>query len=264
VNVGTIAQIRRYPVKSMGGETLDAAEISLCGLVGDRAYALFDPLDPRIVSASNVTGFPGLLDVRARYVDRVDAPGTLPPIEITFADGTAVRSDDPNASNALSGWFGRRVQLGALADDESRRPAAGKYSMPGTFFDYAPLHLLTDAAIGAVAKNAPSSRISVDRFRPNILVAVDSECGYPENEWTGRSLRIGDHVVVEVTDPCPRCAMATLAQGDLPRDAGVLKAIARRNMVHAPFTDGIQPCLGAYAFVARGGVVGVGDAIRWD
>jgi hypothetical protein len=70
----------------------------------------------------------------------------------------------------------------------------------------------------------------VRRFRPNIVVATapDHE-GFVENDWIGRTLAIGDEVRLRITGPCPRCVMTTLPQGDLPKDAGILRTAAQNN-----------------------------------
>jgi len=211
--VGTVAEIHRYPVKSMGGEALRLASVSQHGLVGDRAYSLFDPLEKRVASAKKSAAFPGLLDFSARYLAGGQESRPLSVVEITFPDGRTIRSDDPACVEALSIWFGRRVELGSVVDLETRRPVAGKYAMAGTFFDYAPLHIVTSAAVASLSLAAPRSTMAIRRFRPNLLVESSSGDGYPENEWVGRRLRIGDHVVVEITDPCPRCVMTTMPRG---------------------------------------------------
>jgi uncharacterized protein YcbX len=48
--VGMVAAVRRYPVKSMLGEDLAAGEFDAGGLVGDRAYALVDEETGKVVS----------------------------------------------------------------------------------------------------------------------------------------------------------------------------------------------------------------------
>jgi len=66
-----------------------------------------------------------------------------------------------------------------------------------------------------------------------------------------RELRIGDDVVLEITDHCPRCVMTTLPQGDLPKDSGILRTAARNNEVH----------VGVDAEVRRAGTVQRGDTV---
>ena len=70
-------------------------------------------------------------------------------------------------------------------------------------------------------------------------------------KWIGQELRVGDDVVLEITDHCPRCVMTTLPQGDLPKDSGILRTAARHNDVH----------VGVYAEVRRGGTVRRGDGV---
>ena len=49
-NVGTLARLWRFPVKSMQGEQLEHAELLPPGLLGDRAFALIDVATGRVVS----------------------------------------------------------------------------------------------------------------------------------------------------------------------------------------------------------------------
>lgn len=261
MTVGTIARIHRYPVKSMGGESLLEATVASTGILGDRAYALFDPVDRRVASAKRVAEFPRLLDFRARYLG-VPSLSHPSPIEIVFPDGRCVRSDDDACRDALSAWFGRPLGLGQVTDDASIRPLAGRYAMTGTFLDYASLHVVTTAAMTALSNASPGMRVDIERFRPNLVIATPPGAGYPENGWVGAELRVGDSILARITDPCPRCAMTTFAQGELPQDPSVLKTIARENTTYAPVLASDQPCLGAYAFVTRGGVVRVGDEVR--
>jgi uncharacterized protein YcbX len=137
--------------------------------------------------------------------------------------------------------------------------------MPDTYFDYAPLHLLTDVAMASsLARSSPGSLVALERFRPNLLIESFASSDYPENGWTARKIRLGAEVVLNVTDPCPRCALPTLAQHQLPKDAGLLKHIAVSNTVHTPVLQSEQPCLGAYAFVLRGGTVSLGDEVHME
>jgi uncharacterized protein YcbX len=258
--LATVTGIHRYPVKSMAGEPLEACLLCERGIPGDRAFALFDPDVRTIASAKSVSEFPGLMDFGASYHHGVEgeAPGEL---RVRMPDGRSFRADDPACEGAISAWFGRRIELGKVTDPPERRPRGRKYTMEGTFFDYAPLHLLTARSMASFARAAPGSVVEVPRFRPNLMLACDAAAPYPENEWVGKTLRLGAEVLIEVTDPCPRCAMITLAQRDMPKDPGLLKALTRANSLHVPVLGQQQPSLGAYAFVRRGGIVRIGDAL---
>ena len=90
-------------------------------------------------------------------------------------------------------------------------------------------------------------------FRPNIVVEPASgEKSFVENAWIGKTLDIGAEVRLSITGPCSRCVMTTLAQGDLPKDPGILRTAAQHNHVQ----------VGVYAAVVRGGTIRRGDSVR--
>ncbi|HUF04898.1 MAG TPA: MOSC domain-containing protein, partial [Aridibacter sp.] len=131
----------------------------------------------------------------------------------------------------------------------------------GTFFDYAAVHLLTTATLERLRELYPGGRFEARRFRPNIIVKSGSEAiDFVENEWVGHILFIGDEVKLRVTDPCPRCVMTTLPQGDLPKDSGILRTAVHNN-VYVPFAQKPLPSVGVYAKVLQGGTIRRGDKI---
>ncbi len=133
------------------------------------------------------------------------------------------------------------------------RDTVTDFELPeGTFFDLAVVHLLTTATLDRLRELYPAGRMEVRRFRPNIIVATGpEEQGFVENDWIGRTVSIGDEVRLRVSGPCPRCVMITLAQGDLPKDSGILRTAAQNN--HAN--------VGVYADVVEGGTVRRGDHV---
>jgi MOSC domain-containing protein len=109
---------------------------------------------------------------------------------------------------------------------------------PQTFFDIAVIHLLTTSPIDRLRELYPEGRFEVRRFRPNIVVELASgEKDFIENLWIGKKLTIGEDIVLRVAGACTRCVMTTLPQGDLPKDLGILRTIAKYNQV----TAGIYP-----------------------
>jgi len=77
------------------------------------------------------------------------------------------------------------------------------------------------------------------------------DTGFVENDWIGRTVAIGDSVQLAITEPCPRCVMITLPQGDLPKDSGILRTAAQHNSVN----------VGVYASVLGGGTIRRGDPV---
>jgi uncharacterized protein YcbX len=266
---GSLIGIWRYPVKSMGGEELDMSDLTARGLVGDRAYALIDAETNKVVSAKNPRKWGNMFDFRASFTQPVQDAAALPPARIVFPDGATAATDDRDVERLLSQQVGRSVRL-AVAVPESPRLEGywpdydwlespdGVFEVelpPGTFFDCAVIHVLTTATLGLLASLVPQSRVDTRRFRPNLILELSEQAeGFVENDWVGRTLKIGSDVRLSITGPCSRCVMTTLSQGDLPKDPGILRAIVQHN--HDNF--------GALASVMQGGRVRRGDAVIVD
>lgn len=105
--VGHIRTAHRYPVKSMAGETLHETDVSLEGVVGDRAYALRDEVEGELRSARR---WPRLMQCSARYRSE-PTRAHEPPAIIVLPDGSEVHTDDPAVSQQLSAWLGQPVKL---------------------------------------------------------------------------------------------------------------------------------------------------------
>jgi len=242
--IGVVSGLWRYPVRSLRGERLDSLEVSLDGVVGDRAYGIADPEIGEMVSSSQgKRRWRGLVQLSARFdgVPREDGP--TPAVVIETADGRVVRSDDPDIDARLGEIVGRPVKLStkeAVAEGRMKEP-----------YGYESIHLLTTASLAAFTKHYPASRFAPERFRPNILLDTGTLEGFVENQWIGRVLAIGENLRLIVKDHCIRCVMTTLAQGDLPQDPAILQVVNETNRTHA----------GIYAEVTRPGEIGLGDPV---
>src|SRR5437867_10076009 len=100
--VGAVVSLWRYPVKSMMGEELNAAEVTERGLRGDRAYALVDGADGKVASAKNPRKWPNLFDFRATFIEPPSRGAKLPPVRIVLPNGTVVSSAQRDLNQALS------------------------------------------------------------------------------------------------------------------------------------------------------------------
>ncbi len=269
IELGSVVSLWRYPVKSMMGEELNAADVSECGLLGDRAYALVDSSDGKAATAKNPRKWPRLFDFRATFVEPPRPATEVPPVRIALPDGTTVTSDQGDINQILSKALNREVtfraaERGAVNAEEywpdieglDHRDTVTDFTLPeGTFFDVAMVHLLTTATLERLGELYPQGRFEVRRFRPNIVVQLASgEKGFAENAWVGHTLAIGTALHLNITGPCGRCVMTTLAQGDLPKDPRILRTAAQHNQVN----------VGVYAAVARGGTIRRGDPVRLE
>jgi uncharacterized protein len=132
---------------------------------------------------------------------------------------------------------------------------------PGTFVDFAPVHLLTTSTLNRIAELSPHRAAHPERYRPNLVIRSTGP-GFTENDWLGRNLRVGDELILGVIARTPRCAVPTLAHGGLPRDAEALRVLARHNRVRPLEGRDPEPCVGVYAEVLAPGRIRVGDPVR--
>jgi hypothetical protein len=115
------------------------------------------------------------------------------------------------------------------------------------------VNLLTTSTLARLRELYPQGRFEIPRFRPNIVVETASgEKAFVENAWIGQTIEVGDAVRLSITAPCGRCVMTTLAQGDLPQDAGILRTLVQHSKAQ----------VGVYASVLRRGTVRRGDSLR--
>ena len=116
--VGAVKALWRFPVKSMRGEQLEAADVTEAGLVGDRAYALVDKETGKVRSGKTPRLGSNLLGCRAAFVEAPEPSAEHPHVRITLPDGNSVRSDAPDVDARLSGLLGRPVKLERAAPEE--------------------------------------------------------------------------------------------------------------------------------------------------
>jgi uncharacterized protein YcbX len=289
-DLGSVAALWRFPVKSMRGEQLHDAEVTERGVLGDRAYALIDKDTGKVVSAKSVKLFPNLLDCKAAFVDPPRMGGDLPPVQILLPDSTTVRSDSGNVDRVLSAYFKRNVTLARAAPDDftidqyhpdvdgadpggnrdtvvAQKLGAALFAelgiespvAVGSFFDVFPLSVLTTSTLARLDEVRPQSRFDQRRFRMNVIVKTERP-GFIENGWVGQALGLGDGAQINVALPDPRCVMTTVAQDGLPKDTDVLRTLVGHNRVQVGEL-GQFPCAGVYAVVAAPGKVRIGDRV---
>ena len=183
-----LAEIWRYPVKSMAGERLESAVVTENGILGDRIVQVYDAHGHVATSRT----YPGLLGLHASIND----------------DGLPLVNGKPwNAPDILEA-VRKIVGPGATLEfnDSPER------------FDILPLLIATDGTIQAFGRDSR-------RLRPNLIIG--GVPGLAEREWQGRKLTIGD-VQIGVHDLRGRCVMTTYDPDTLVQDLSVLRDIAKR------------------------------------
>jgi uncharacterized protein YcbX len=274
-----VAALRRYPVKSMLGEDVDAGEVTFTGLAGDRRLAVVSLATGKIASAKFPRLWRDLLTLSAATAEDFAADGA---VCITLPEGKTVRSSDADVDAILSDLLDQPVTLtatpapGAALDRavpeavlrdgiDAQVPAElmeiGGGGPPGSFVDFAPLHLLTTSTLDRIAELSLHGQADLERYRPNIVIRT-AAAGFTENDWFERILRVGENLVLRVIARTPRCAVPTLAHGTLPRDPDALRVLARHNRLEPMDSLDPEPCAGVYAEVLNPGHIRTGDPVR--
>lgn len=228
-----ILEIWRYPVKSVGGERLDHADVATTGITHDRGWGLVDDDTGNVLTARRE---PRLLFGSARVVDGAPV--------ITTDDGAELRT-----SAEMSAWLDRPVTLTAAAGREG-----GTYEVPTDFENDADWtswqgpgdawHDSTRARVSLVSTTSLGDW-DVRRFRPNLVVD-----GENEDAFVGHAITVGT-ARLTVEKHIDRCVIVTRPQPGLERDLDVLRTINA--------TRGATLAIGA--LVASPGTVAVGDEV---
>jgi uncharacterized protein YcbX len=292
MSIGHVAELWRYPVKSLGGGQVELAELGPRGVLGDRLWAVRDL--ERDVTAS-ARQLPVLLTATARYLLAVppDAgPGNVPEVEITFPDGTVLSSSDDGVHAKLSELAGRDVRLTALptADDTSlhKLTSAERSDTVSPAFLRAAFGVAEDEKLPDLSMMRVSDLVTLTRYSTppgkfvdlapvhvlsqTSLATIGADIG---SELDVRRFRPNVLLALDNPEdglPEARWTGARLALGEAVLDVtmstvrcvvpsraqpglGVDRRITKAVAVRA------QRCLGVYCWVDSGGTVRVGDDV---
>ena len=257
--VGTVESVWRYPVKSMRGEQLEAIFAGFSGVYGDRVYALRN--------SKAEPGFPYLTGREYRELllhqprFRQSAKAALPPnlseaeglepgltsvyadmedleLEVETPDGKVLAIDDPDLLKVLGEEAGDGAQVTLLRSHRSMT-------------DCRPLSLISVQSVSRLADECGAA-LDKRQFRANVYLDLEGAEGYAEDGFVGKTMSIGDKVVVTILERDPRCAMITLDPDTAKANPLGLRHVAKNR-------DGKA---GVYAAVLVEGVIRAGDDVR--
>jgi uncharacterized protein YcbX len=258
--VGTVESLWRYPVKSMRGEELDEMFAGYAGVYGDRLFAFESSASPR--------GFPfftgreqrQMIRYRARFrnpekaarpvnyseaeklspnVNPVSASAADLIIDVETPDGETFAIDDSALIDNLRVNVDESHELTLLRSDKA-------------ITDCRPLSIF---AVQTAKKLGEETGVAVDkrRFRANVYVDLTNNAdGFAEDQFVGRSLRIGSKVTVAVLQRDARCMMITLDPDTAEKTPAVLKAVAQAH----------EGMAGVYGAVLVEGMIRTGDPVE--
>jgi len=234
-SVGAIRQLGRYPVKSMRGEPLFATTLTLQGVPADRRYAF--------VQTASRSSFPWFT---ARELPELLCYCTS--VKETGAQEAEVTVTTPGGKN-----------FPVTSDElrESLEARSGKklfllYDYRGSY-DVAPISLISRQTISQIAKESETAEEPL-RFRPNLLIDLESGEPFDELNWVGRTVRVGDTARIAITQVDQQCMMITLDPASAKPSPAILRCVTQQH----------KQCAGVYATVLTAGEVRVGDTVALE
>ena len=255
--IGKIDSLWRYPVKSMRGEELDEAFAGYSGIYGDRLFAFRSSASPKGFPYLTAREQRRLLQYRPhfRYPDKAARPVNLTeaesmganpvsadPSELTLdvetPAGKTLGIDDPALMDMLRTDIDQKHQLTLMRSERA-------------LTDCRPVSIFSLQSAAQLAQEADTP-IDKRRFRANVYVDLTSAQGFAENEFVGRSLRIGPKVIIRILERDARCVMITLDPDSGEKTPAILKKVAQAH----------EGMAGVYGAVLVEGMLHKGDPVE--
>ncbi|NEW05700.1 MOSC domain-containing protein [Paenibacillus sp. SYP-B3998] len=226
--VGTLQSITRYPVKAMGGETLEKCMMHLCGLQGDRSHAFLDLSRPgEYLTANN---YPTLFRYTARFDVVKEGQETAERLIVTAPDGQSYEWGDSSLLRRL--------------EQETNRSLGYKSFESNTIGANSEDHILiaSESSLREISRLWGQGNMDPRRFRVNWCIALDCDTPFKEETWVGKQIVVGE-TVLDVNKCCKRCFYVNINPETATIDPSVLKTIVRQR----------SNCFGVYASVVKKG-----------
>ncbi len=255
--VGKIDSLWRYPVKSMRGEELDEAFASFSGIYGDRLFAFESSASPKGFPYLTAREQQRLLQYRPhfRHPDKAARPINLTEaesmganpvwadpselmVDVETPDEQTLAIDDPALIDMLRTNIDQKHQLTLMRSERAMT-------------DCRPVSIFSLQSARQLAEET-GTPIDKRRFRANVYVDLASAQGFAENEFVGRSVRIGPKVVVTVLERDARCVMITLDPDTGEKTPSILKKVAQAH----------EGMAGVYGAVMVEGMLHKGDPVE--
>jgi uncharacterized protein YcbX len=255
--VGKVESLWRYPVKSMRGEELDEIFAGFSGIYGDRLFAFKSAASPKGFPYFTAREQTKLLQYRPRfrYPDKAARPVNLTEaetmganpvsahpselmIDVETPDGRTLAIDDPTLMELVRTDIDQKHQLTLMRSERAMT-------------DCRPLSMFSLQSARQLAEETGTS-MDKRRFRANVYVDLTSAQAFAENNFVGRSLRIGPKAVVTILERDPRCMMITLDPDTGEKTPAILKKLAQAH----------EGMAGVYGAVMVEGMLHKGDLVE--
>ena len=255
--IGKVDSVWRYPVKSMRGEELEEAFAGFSGIYGDRLFAFRSSASPKGFPYLTAREQRRLLQYRPhfRYPDKAARPINLTEaesmganpvsadsselmIDVETPNGKTLGIDDPDLMDMLRTDIDQKHQLTLMRSERALTDCR-----PVSIFSLQSARQLEEETGVPIDKR---------RFRANVYVDLASSGGFAENDFVGRSLRIGPKVVLKILERDARCVMITLDPDTTEKTPEILKKVAQAH----------EGMAGVYGAVMVEGMLHKGDPVE--
>jgi hypothetical protein len=255
--IGKVESLWRYPVKSMRGEELEEAFAGFSGIYGDRLFAFKSSASPKGFPYFTAREQRRLLQYRPhfRYPEKAARPVNLAEaesmganpvsadsselmVDVQTPDGPTVAINDPALIDMLRTGIDQKHQLTLMRSERAMT-------------DCRPVSIFSLQSARQLAEET-GKPIDKRRFRANVYMDLTSGGGFAENDFVGRSLRIGPKVVLKILERDARCVMITLDPDTTERTPEILKKVAQAH----------EGMAGVYGAVMVEGMLHKGDSIE--
>ena len=227
--VGTVQELRHYPVKSMAAESLQSSVVSWHGFAGDRRWAFIRPgMERSGFPWLTIREKPDLWRYKPRFLDPHDPEGSK----------TMVKTPDDADLEVADPELARRLGEGVRVIKQY-----------GGVFDTFPLSLLTVQSVDGLS-GLVGQPLAPLRFRPNILIGACESDSFPEDRWAGAILRIGT-LRCRLDKRDKRCVVVNVDPSNVSSSPDVLRAIVKERAAH----------FGMYGTTVEPGELSVGDSV---
>ena len=269
----SIAELWRYPVKSMGGERVESLELRTSAVVGDRRWAVRSAETGKIASAKRPRPYGQLL----LWSAKAQADGR---VIVGAPDGREYPVGNSELDAALTETLGEPVRLVEVEEGREEMYGSEWPEIPGTvlsdvevdlpvaaltektsFVDASAVHIIVRQSMTHLASLLDGVKLGAERFRPNIVLDAHDDTGsgeFADLAWKDLDVKIGD-AELRIGDATPRCVMTTLAQPGYEQAKSVLQVLAAT--ARKEFDFGAFACFGTNAEVTAAGTVSVGDTL---
>jgi len=227
--IGRVAMLFRYPVKSMGGQSLETVDVDWNGFAGDRRWAFIRGDLVR-------SGFPWLT-IRENPSMWQYAPRFLEP-DKPDTSVTMVRTPSGNELDVVDPSLAAELGHNARVIKQDRG-----------VFDAFPLSLLTTESVASLGASVGED-LDMRRFRPNLYIESSEGGDAPENSWIGEVLQIGE-LQMRIDKRDKRCVVINVDPVTTDRDPKILRSVAQER----------DSRFGVYGSPVRPGRVTVGDSV---